>query len=66
MGTQDTPHFIDFILNATGHKQLSYIGHSEGVTQLMAGAALKPDFYNKKVNVALLLAPPVKLKNNKQ
>jgi hypothetical protein len=32
----------------------------------MAGAALKPDFYNSKVNVALLLAPPVKLKNNQQ
>lgn len=31
----------------------------------MAGSALKPDFYNSKVNVALLLAPPVKVKHIK-
>lgn len=32
----------------------------------MAGASLMPDYYNSKVNVAVLLAPPVKLKNNQE
>lgn len=30
MGMIDTPMFIDFILDKTGHEQLSYVGHSDG------------------------------------
>ena len=63
MGTKDTPAVIDYILKNTGHSKISYAGHSEGTTQLMAGAALMPDFYKSKVNVALLLAPVSSLKN---
>lgn len=58
MGTKDTPAVIDYILSQTGKSQLSYIGHSEGTTQIMAGAALIPDFYKEKLNLAILLAPP--------
>ena len=32
MGVYDTPAHIDFILEKTGYKQLTYIGHSEGTT----------------------------------
>lgn len=63
MGTKDTPKVIDFILQRTGHSQLSYVGHSEGTTQIMAGGSLMPDFYNKKIKIAVLLAPPASLKN---
>lgn len=57
MGTKDTPAVIDFILKTTGHDKLSYVGHSEGTTQIMCGAAMLPDFYNSKIKVALLGAP---------
>lgn len=29
----------------------------------MAGASLKPEYFNSKINVAVLLAPPISLKN---
>lgn len=35
-----------------------------GVTQLLAGASLMPDFFNQHVNVALLLAPPASMANS--
>lgn len=64
MGTADTPAVIDFILNLTGFDKISYVGHSEGTTQLMAGGSLIPDYYNKKILVSVFLAPPASLKNN--
>lgn len=64
MGTKDTPAVIDYILKTTKQKQISYIGHSEGTTQIMAGASLIPEFYKEKVNLAVLLAPPASMKNN--
>lgn len=63
MGTKDTPAVIDHILKTTGLKKISYAGHSEGTSQIMAGASLMPDFYKERVNVALLLAPVASLKN---
>ncbi len=32
LGTGDVPAFIDFILDKTGKKQISYLGHSQGTT----------------------------------
>jgi len=66
MGTKDTPAVIDFILKNTGHSKVNYIGHSEGTTQVMAGASLIPDFYKSKIKIAFLLAPPACMKNNPQ
>lgn len=64
MGTKDTPAFINHILSYTGYDKLSYIGHSEGTTQLVSGATLMPDFYKEKLNLAILLAPALSMKNN--
>jgi pimeloyl-ACP methyl ester carboxylesterase len=64
MGTKDTPAVIDFILGKTGFSKINYIGHSEGTTQIMAGASLIPDYYKAKMNVCVMLAPPAAMKNN--
>lgn len=56
---------IDFILEKTGFEQISFVGHSEGATQIMAGAALLPEYYKDKIKVCVLLAPPSTMKNNK-
>jgi len=66
MGTKDTPAVIDFILKSTGFSQINYIGHSEGTTQIMAGAALMPDYYKSKMKIAFLLAPPANMRHNPQ
>ena len=57
MGLIDTPTFIDFILSKTGLEQLSYIGHSEGTTQMFLGASLNPTYFREKVNLFVALAP---------
>lgn len=57
MGEKDVPAFIDFILETTGLEQISYMGHSEGTTQMFLGASLKPDYYKEKVNLFIALAP---------
>lgn len=40
------------------------MGHSEGTTQIMAGGSLLPEFFNSKINVAILLAPPAAMLNS--
>ncbi|KAJ8972995.1 hypothetical protein NQ317_002275 [Molorchus minor] len=47
MGFFDTPAIIDYILNITGSEQISYIGHSEGTTQLFVMASMKPEYNSK-------------------
>lgn len=66
MGTKDTPAMLDYILSKTGNTKMSYIGHSEGTTQIMAGASLIPEYYNNKLNVGIFLAPPASMKNNNE
>lgn len=61
MGTHDTPKVIDLIKTRTKVDKITYIGHSEGTTQIMAGASLIPDFYKDSFKLAVFLAPPASL-----
>ena len=45
MAEKDLPTFIDHILQTTGLEQISYIGHSEGTTQMFLGASMNPDYF---------------------
>lgn len=63
MGTYDQVAIINHVLNVTGQSQVSYMGHSEGTSQILAGASLMPEFFNSKIKVALLLAPPAAMIN---
>ncbi|XP_026764551.2 lipase 3-like [Galleria mellonella] len=55
-GNFDIPATIDYIIQVTKHKKLSYIGHSQGTTDFFAMASLKPE-YNEKIRVSIQLAP---------
>ena len=57
MGIKDVPSFIDFILAKTGLETLSYIGHSQGTTQMFLAASMNPDYFTEKINVFVALAP---------
>lgn len=61
MGTKDLPAFINYILDMTKQDKLSYMAHSEGTTQLLAGGSLLPEFFNSRIAVAILLAPPASM-----
>ena len=61
MGVYDQPAMIDYITEHTGQKKLTYMGHSEGTTQMFIGASLKPDYFKEKVEYFVALAPIVRL-----
>ncbi|XP_011305498.1 lipase 1 [Fopius arisanus] len=49
---QDLPAFFDYIINATGQPQLSYVGHSLGSTIILMLLSDKPE-YNSKLSVVI-------------
>ena len=57
MAEKDLPAFIDFVTETTGLEKISYIGHSEGTTQMFMGASLNPDYFKEKINLFIALAP---------
>ena len=61
MGTIDVPTFIDFILDQTGLQKLTYVGHSEGTTQMFIGTSMLPEYYKQTVNLYVALAPVTNL-----
>lgn len=56
MAVKDIPSNIDYILELTGNKKISYVGHSQGTTIFFAFISELPE-YNDKVNVMHALAP---------
>lgn len=64
-GLKDLPTFIDKILQVTGQEQLTYIGHSQGTTQMFLGASLDPNYFRDKVNLFVALGPVTSLVNVK-
>ncbi|XP_024883675.1 lipase 3-like isoform X1 [Temnothorax curvispinosus] len=56
IGTKDLPAMFDYIFNYTKQKDLYYIGHSMGVTELFTFLSSKPE-YNIKIKMAICLAP---------
>jgi len=54
----DIPDSIEYVLNVTGEKSLSYIGFSQGTAQAFAALSIHPQL-NQKVNLMIALAPAV-------
>ena len=63
MGKYDIQANIEFILQQTGKSKLTYIGHSQGTTQMFAALSSESsDFINSKVDKFIALAPVVLLR----
>lgn len=58
MGVYDLPAMIDYILAATNHAQLIYVGHSQGVTGIFVTLVERPE-YNKKISILHAMTPPI-------
>ncbi|GBM04471.1 Lysosomal acid lipase/cholesteryl ester hydrolase [Araneus ventricosus] len=56
MGYYDVPAMIDYVLNETCEKQLSYIGHSQGTAACFVMLSERPE-YNQKIKIFIALAP---------
>jgi len=61
MGMYDLPAQIQFVLNSTGAKTLTYIGHSQGTIQAFIG--FQNPALAAKVNLFIALAPVAWLSN---
>jgi lysosomal acid lipase/cholesteryl ester hydrolase len=57
MGKYDLPAVINFVLSKTKVKDITYIGHSQGTSQMFAALTIDPDYFRKKLNLIILLAP---------
>jgi pimeloyl-ACP methyl ester carboxylesterase len=58
MAKYDLPAQLDKISEVTGHAQVSFVGHSQGTTVLLAALASQPAL-NHRIKMAVLLAPVV-------
>lgn len=67
MGKYDVKANIDFILKTTGQAKLTYVGHSQGTSQMFAALGRKDtaDFVNARVKKFIALAPIVYLANSR-
>lgn len=64
IGSYDVTATIDYILQITGKPKVSFIGHSQGTTDLFVMGSLKSQ-YNDKIAVSIHLAPVAWLNNLK-
>ncbi|KAL2913331.1 hypothetical protein HK105_207209 [Polyrhizophydium stewartii] len=55
----DMPAVVDHVLAQTGHRQLAYIGYSQGTAQAFAALSLCADL-NSKIHTFVALAPAMK------
>ena len=56
-GKYDQPALINFILKTTGVPNISYIGHSQGTTQIFSALSENAEWFKTRVNVFMMLAP---------
>jgi len=63
-GKFDVPNTVDYILNATEHRKVSIIAHSQGCTQTFAAFQFHPQLA-EKVNFFAALAPAGHFEHNK-
>ena len=64
MADHDLPALINFVLDQTSLSKISYIGHSQGNTQLFY-ALSQPNTYQDKLNLFVALSPLTKLENTR-
>ena len=57
MGKYDAPAQIDYVRKHTGQKKVSYIGHSQGTSQMFYALSAFPDFWESRLNLFVALAP---------
>ena len=57
MGRYDQPAFIEKILEVTGQPKLTYVGYSQGTTQMIYALGTNNDWFAERVQNILLVSP---------
>ena len=63
LGMFDVPAMIDYELKITGRKNLTWIGHSQGTSQMFAALSTDQAKYVDKINLFVALAPIARLRD---
>ena len=61
MGDYDAPAQVDYVRKATGFDKLTYVGHSQGTTQMFYALSKHEDFWAERLNLFVALAPVTRL-----
>ena len=61
MGKYDAPAQIELALQKSGRKSLTYVGHSQGTTQMFYALQANPSYWNSKINLFVAAAPVTRL-----
>jgi hypothetical protein len=61
MGQYDIPAVIEHIVAVTGNEKISYVAHSQGTTQAYYGMSEYTDYYQSRLNLAVMLGPVTKI-----
>jgi pimeloyl-ACP methyl ester carboxylesterase len=65
MGDYDAPAQVDHVRKVTGQDKISYVGHSQGTTQMFYSISDRPDFWKERLNLFTALAPVTRLEYTK-
>ncbi len=57
MAKYDQPALFKFVLEKTGVQKVSYIGHSQGTTQMFCALSENIEFFREHMNLYIALAP---------
>lgn len=61
MGDHDAPAQIDYVRKQTGNDKVTYIGHSQGTTQMFYQLAKPNNDWKDKINLFVALAPVTRM-----
>ena len=61
MGDIDAPAQINYIKKKTAQDKVTYVGHSQGTTQMFYGLATNEDYFKDALNLFVALAPAVRM-----
>ena len=61
MGKYDTKAVFEYILEETQNQKIAYVGHSQGVTQMLSALWEDEDWYADKISIFIALAPATRM-----
>lgn len=64
MGEYDLPSQLNYIKKITGQEKVTYVGHSQGTSQMFSALATNEQFIKSRVNLFVALAPTTNLANS--
>lgn len=63
MGKYDLPAMIEFIRKKTGKEKISYIGHSQGTSQMFSALTYNTEFFSSRLDSFIALGPVTNLEH---